>query len=274
MRIMTVSLFHLWILSQLTSYTMSHRTNLRGEKHHHQPQHHDDDNELFQRRQLAQSAAERFAYWTTERVKRATPLDLKIDALTGDAYRSGLGGNLELIDSSYSSSDGAAVDYDDSNEERTNASYWDSVVPIDELLMKNYDHSSSSNEASQFVNGHRQLNVNSHRQLNVNIIIPREQMDESSMISLVDNRDYDDGSASDEIITVQALHNDRLLNNRKDKPQAKKKKNVSQGDDDGDVNKKSSRSKGGSSQWKRKTPKLRQMKPLRGDTVHDQATFR
>eukprot|EP00956_Cyclotella_meneghiniana_P032942 scaffold92252_cov71-Cyclotella_meneghiniana.AAC.3 len=262
MRRMTASLFHLWMLSQLTSYTMSHRTNLRGEKHHHQPQHHDDDNELFQRRQLAQSAAERFAYWTTERVKRATPLDLKIDALTGDAYRSGLGGNLELLDS-YSSSGGAAV-HDDSNDERTNASYWDSVVPIDELMK---DSSSSSSEASQFVNGHRQLNAN--------IIVPREQMDESSMISLVDNHDYDDGNASDEIIIEQALHNDRLLNNRKDKPQAKKK-NVSQGgDDDSDVNNKSSRSnKGSSSQWKRKTPKLRQMKPLRGDTVHDQATFR
>jgi hypothetical protein len=91
----------------------------------------------------------------------------------------------------------------------------------------------------------------------------------------VDNHDYDDGSASDEIIIEQALHNDRLLNNRKDKPQAKKK-NVSQGDGDGDGdanNNKSSRSKG-SSQWKRKTPKLRQMKPSRGDTVHDQATFR
>ena len=271
MRRMTASLFHLWMLSQLTSYTMSldHRNHLRGDMRHHQPQHRDDD-ELFQRR-LAQSAAERFAYWTTERVKRATPLDLKIDALTGDAYRSGLGGNLELIDSSYSSSDGgaAAVDYDDSNEERPNASYWDSVVPIDELLMKDDDdHSSSSSEASQFVNGHRQLNVN--------IIIPREQMDESSMISLVDNHDYDDGNASDEIIIGQAsLHNDRLLNNRKDKPQAKKK-NVSQGDDDdSDANNKSSRSnKGSSSQWKRKTPKLRQMKPLRGDTVHDQATFR
>ncbi|KAL3783055.1 hypothetical protein ACHAWO_006629 [Cyclotella atomus] len=78
---MNRSLFSLWLFSSLTA--ASSEGNLRGQKRGPEESHKEEFH-----RHLAESAAERFAYWTPERIKRATPLDLKLDAVSGEAYLS------------------------------------------------------------------------------------------------------------------------------------------------------------------------------------------
>ena len=211
------------MLSQLAAASPA-GNNLRGLKR--SPEVHQLE---FQRR-LSESAAERFAYWTPEKVKSATPIDLKIDALSGDAYLSGLDGNLE----SYTQ----AIGRFEEDEEEPMSLYWDSVVHLDALMKNN-----TANSASQFVKGH------TRRELE---IIPKEQMDTANMISLLDDETHTSGDI------------DRFLNRiEKDKPQPKT----------------TNRNKAGNAikakrQWKRKTPKLRQLRPSRGSMVKDQTTFR
>lgn len=222
---MNQALLSLWIFSQFAA-AVPEGGSLRGKSRHLSK---GSDKEEFHRR-LAESAAERFAYWTPEKIKRATPLDLKLDALSGQAYQSGLGGNLE----SYGRSADIIED-----EDEPNALYWDSVVPLGDLMK----HGAST--ASQFVKGH------TRRQLE---IIPKEKMHASNMMSLLD-----DGTHKDEV-----LETDRILNRQsKGKPQPK--------DANKDDKEKVNLAK---KQWKRKTPKLRQLRPSRGSTVKDQTTFR
>ena len=221
-------LLSLWMFSQLTAASTA-GNNLRGPKRSQEV--HQSE---FQRR-LAESAAERFAYWTPEKIKSATPIDLKIDAVSGDAYLSGLDGNLE----SYK----RAVDRFEEDGEEPMSLYWDSVVSLDDLMKNN-----ASSSATQFVQGHKRRGLE---------IIPKEQMNTGNMISLLD----DDTHTNEASQTWDA---DRFLNRiEKGKPQSK---STSRNKADDAIKAKR--------QWKRKSPKLRQLRPSRGSTVKDQTTFR
>jgi hypothetical protein len=208
----------------------SEGNNLRGQRRSINARNDDE----FQRR-LAESAAERFAYWTPEKIKRATPLDLKLDAISGEAYLSGMGGDLK----SYERSADRIED-----EEEPNTTYWDSVVQLGDLM-----EGGSMNSATQFVKGHTRRDLK---------IIPKEQMDTSKMVSLLD-----DGTHVEYDITLKPTDADRMLNRqRKGKPQPKGTTT--------DEKEKSNQKK----QWMRKSPKLRQLRPSRGSVVKDQTTFR
>lgn len=224
---MNRSLFSLWLFSSLTA--ASSEGNLRGQKRGPEESHKEEFH-----RHLAESAAERFAYWTPERIKRATPLDLKLDAVSGEAYLSRIGGSLQEYGQSTSSIE---------NNEEPNSLFWDSVVSLGDLM-----GNASSSTASQFVKGHKPRELD---------IIPKEQMDASNMVSLMD-----DDTDVDEI---EAPESDRILNRqRKDKSQGKAS--------DKDVKSKG-KAKPTKKQWERKSPKLRQLSPSRGSTVKDQTTF-
>lgn len=243
----------LLMFSQLTAASSAENINLRGKLHQNQI---DREQEEFSRHR-AQSAAERFEYWTHEKIKRAVPLDLKLDSITGDAYLSGLGGSLELYNRAFARrSSKKHIDGTIGDHEQPNEFYWASVISLDDLMREDLHHS-----ASNFVNS------DSRRELR---IIPKSEMDASIFISLLDNEINIedallpiDGTAREADINLDKRRKGIMRQKRKQDP---KPKNA----DKYDTGKKVLSKK----QKLKDIPRIRQLRPSRGDTVKDQQTFR
>eukprot|EP00804_Cyclotella_cryptica_P016305 CCRYP_005757-RA/>CCRYP_005757-RA protein AED:0.02 eAED:0.02 QI:135/1/1/1/1/1/2/235/632 len=252
--IMMRKLSLLWMVSQFTVARSAEINNLRGQKRNRNLL--DRDQQELQRH-LAHSAAERFQYWTPEKIKRATPLDFKLDSITGDAYLSGLGGNLELYDKVFARRSRKQKVYDlRHDDEQPNALYWASVISLNDLMRDELDTS-----ANHFVNSR------SRRELK---IIPKSEIDASQFISLLDN----DTNTEDELMPSKgkAGETDINLDKRRKGIMWRKRKNdpKPKNSDKDDTGKKVPSKK----QKQKDTPRIRQLRPLRGDTVRDQQTFR
>ena len=136
----------------------------RQQQHHHH--HHRRDND---RRQLQQSAAEAFATFTPQKIKHATPLDLKIDDEYGTPFMSTLNGYMKpyaaesfaaaftdaAASSSPTSRTGSSLTNGHGDFGVGDARYWDSIINLNSILggsdidgEKDSDSSSSSSSSS------------------------------------------------------------------------------------------------------------------------------
>ena len=262
-----------------------------------QPQRHHNRHGHPERRQLKQSAAEAFASFTPQKIKHATPIDLKIDDDSGTPYVSTLNGYLKPYAAESFAVSGGDY-YSDAHSTLSTTStrtvgfedarYWDSIINLNSILGENAkDHLQTHHKvAVEDADDHlyyKLLEVDGidvkdaglrGRRKDEDRRVEEDQADPSGaslFIASFQERSQDEDNEHQTSSRLRPKAGSRNKNKHNDDDRGKNEKNDDDNDkknDNGDDNNKNSNRR------KNKLPRIDRISPSNGDIIQDKQTFR